>query len=148
MDKKYLREKLLETINKKEVLIEQKDGSKKDFTEMMSLLLHSQTQVHTFHLQTKSFAEHKALQKYYEDIDGLVDGLVESYQGKYSILKGYKQYPIEDYKDSTTTINYFKELCDKVVEMRDCCKDSWIQNQIDEVCELINSTLYKLRFLK
>lgn len=148
MDKKYLREKLLETINKKEVLIEQKDGSKKDFTEMMSLLLHSQTQVHTFHLQTKSFAEHKALQKYYEDIDGLVDGLVESYQGKYSILKGYKQYPIEDYKDSTTTINYFKELCDKVVEMRDCCKDLWIQNQIDEVCELINSTLYKLRFLK
>ena len=25
-----------------------------DFTEMMSLLLHSQTQVHTFHLQTES----------------------------------------------------------------------------------------------
>ena len=31
---------------------------------------------------------------------------------------------------------------------RNCCKDSYIQNQIDTVCELINSTTYKLRFLK
>jgi len=28
------------------------------------------------------------------------------------------------------------------------CQDSYIQNQIDEVVALINSTLYKLRFLK
>jgi hypothetical protein len=27
-------------------------------------------------------------------------------------------------------------------------QDSYIQNQIDEVVALINSTLYKLRFLK
>jgi hypothetical protein len=39
-------------------------------------------------------------------------------------------------------------LCGKVEKLRNCCKDSYIQNQIDTVCELINSTLYKLRFLK
>lgn len=148
MDKEIIKQKLFEAVKEKGLITEQSNGGKKEFTEMMSLLLHSQTQVHTFHLQTKSYAEHKALQKYYEDIDGITDGLVESYQGKYSILKGYKQYPIEDYKDTTTTINYFKDLCDKVTELRDCCKDSWIQNQIDNVCELINSTLYKMRFLK
>jgi hypothetical protein len=127
---------------------EQKESGKKDFTEMVSHLLHSQTQVHAFHLQTKSYAEHKALQKYYEDVDDLIDALVESYQGKYSILKGYKNYPIEDYKDTTTTINYLKDLCEKVEELRGCCKESYIQRQIDLVCELINSTLYKMRFLK
>jgi hypothetical protein len=127
---------------------EQKESGKKDFTEMVSHLLHSQTQVHAFHLQTKSYAEHKALQKYYEDVDDLIDALVESYQGKYSILKGYKNYPIEDYKDTTTTINYLKDLCEKVEELRGCCKESYIQSQIDLVCELINSTLYKMRFLK
>ena len=148
MNNEVLKQKLFEVVKKKGLIVEQANGGKKDFTEMMSLLLHSQTQVHTFHLQCKSYAEHKALQKYYEGIDGLVDTLVESYQGKYSILKGYKQYPIDDYKDTTTTVNYFKELCDKVMELRDCCKDSWIQNQIDNVCELINSTLYKLRYLK
>jgi UDP-glucuronate decarboxylase len=81
-------------------------------------------------------------------VDDLIDALVESYQGKYSILKGYKNYPIEDYKDTTTTINYLKDLCEKVEELRGCCKESYIQSQIDLVCELINSTLYKMRFLK
>lgn len=119
-----------------------------DFTEMMSLLLHSQTQVHTFHLQTESYAEHKALQKYYEGIDGLVDGLVESFQGKYGILKGYKSMDMNDWKSTESTTDYLNKLCERVIELRDCCKDSYIQNQIDNVCELINSTTYKLRFLK
>ncbi len=148
MDKELLKEKLFEAVKQKGLIVEQNNGGKKDFTEMMSLLLHSRTQAHTLHLQTKSYAEHIALNGYYDGIGGLIDGLIESYQGKYTILKGYKQYPIDDYKDSTSTINYLKDLCEKVTELRDCCKDSYIQNQIDNVCELINSTLYKLRFLK
>ena len=131
-----------------QVITEEKNKGEKKLVEMVSLLFHSITQAHTLHLQTKSFAEHSALNGYYDEIGGLVDGIVESYQGKYSIIKGYKKYDIEDYKDSTTTINYFKDLCGKVCDLRDCCKDSYIQNQIDTVCELINSTLYKLRFLK
>jgi hypothetical protein len=141
------KNRLFDEVKRRGIIVEQKVSSK-DFVEMVSLLLHSQTQVHTFHLQTKSYSEHKALQGYYEGIDSLVDGIIESYQGKYNILKGYKKYDIEDYKDTTITINYFKDLCGKVEELRDCCKDSYIQNQIDTVCELINSTLYKLRFLK
>ena len=141
-----LKDRLFEEV-KRRGLIVQKTGSK-DFTEMISLLLHSRTQIHTFHLQTKSYAEHMALNGYYDGIGDIVDGLVESYQGKYSILKGYQNYKLEDYKDTTNTINYLKDLCGKVEELRDCCKDSYIQNQIDTVCELINSTLYKLRFLK
>lgn len=141
--KKYL----LQEITKENIILEQKTKTN-DFVEMMSLLLHSRTQVHTLHLQTKSYAEHKALNDYYDGIVGLVDGLIESYQGKYSILKGYKTYDIENYKDASSTINYFKDLYQKVEELRDCCKETYIQNQIDEVCELINSTLYKLRFLK
>ena len=146
MDKNF-KNKLFEEVKKRGLIVEQKTGSK-DFTEMISLMLHSRTQVHTFHLQTKSYAEHIALNGYYDGIVDLVDGLVESYQGKYSILKGYQNYKLEDYKDSTATINYLKDLCGKVCDLRDCCKDSYIQNQIDTVCELINSTLYKMRFLK
>jgi len=147
MNEKQLRDKLFEEVKKRGVITEQKTGTK-DFVELMSLLLHSRTQAHTLHLQTKSFAEHMALNGYYDEIGDLVDGMVESYQGKYSILKGYKKYDIEDYKDSTTTINYFKDLYSKVEDLRDCCKDSYIQNEIDSVCKLLNSTLYKLRFLK
>jgi len=144
---KHLKEILFEEVTKRGLLSEQKTGTK-DFVEMVSLLFHSRTQSHTLHLQTKSFAEHSALNTYYDEIGDIVDGIIESYQGKYSIIKGYKKYDIEDYKDTTTTINYFKELYSKVEDLRDCCKDSYIQNEIDNVCKLLNSTLYKLRFLK
>ena len=119
-----------------------------DFVDMMSALLNSQTQVHVFHLQTESYAEHKALQNYYEGIDGIVDGLIESFQGKYQILKNYRGGDIQDWKSTDETTKYLKNLCAMVEEKRNCCKDSYIQNQIDTVCELINSTTYKLRFLK
>jgi hypothetical protein len=141
------KDRLFEEVTKRGLLIEQKTNTK-DFIEMVSLLFHSRTQAHTLHLQTKSFAEHSALGGYYDEIGDIVDGLIESYQGKYSIIKGYKKYDIEDYKDTTTTVNYFKDLYSKVEDLRDCCKDSYIQNEIDNVCKLLNSTLYKLRFLK
>ena len=127
---------------------DEKETNNGDFAEMMSILLHSQTQSHTLHLQTESYSEHKALQNYYEGIDGIVDGLVESFQGKYGIIKGYKSMDLQEWKSTEDTVKYMKGLCDKVTELRDCCEDSYIQNQIDTVCELINSTIYKLRFLK
>jgi hypothetical protein len=120
----------------------------KDFSNMVSVLLHSQTQVHVFHLQTKSYSEHKALQNYYEGIDGLVDGVIESYQGKYDIVKGYETMDIENYSGSDQLISYFKELDKTVEEKRKSVKESYLQNQIDTIQELIFSTLYKLRFLK
>jgi hypothetical protein len=140
LTKKQLINRQFNVINEQKV--------NKDFTEMVSLILHSRTQAHTLHLQTKSFAEHKALNDYYDGIGDLFDGLVESYQGKYGIIEGYKSYDIESYKSTEGTVKLLNELCGKIEDLRDCCKDSYIQNQIDTVCELINSTIYKLRFLK
>lgn len=117
------------------------------FTKLISFLFHSRTQAHIFHLQTTSFAEHKALNDYYDNIIDLVDGLVESYQGKYGILKGYSNYSVLEYKDKAQVINYFESLVDKVSKLRTSIKDSYIQNQIDNVIELLESTLYKLKFL-
>jgi len=138
---------LLETeFNIGNVISEQKTS--KDFSEMISLMLHSRTQAHTLHLQTKSYPEHMALNGYYDGIGDLIDGLVESYQGKYGIIESYKSYDLVSYKSTESTIKYLQDLCKKIEGLRDCCKDSYIQNQIDTVCELINSTLYKLKFLK
>jgi hypothetical protein len=119
-----------------------------DLVDMIATLLHSQTQVHIFHLQTKTYSEHKALQNYYEGIDGLVDSIVESYQGKYEIITGYKTIKTVDYKSTEQVISYFKELDENIEKNRTSVKESYIQNQIDTVQELIYSTLYKLRFLK
>jgi hypothetical protein len=118
-----------------------------DFCEMVCQMLHSQTQVHIFHLGTKSYSEHKALQGYYEGIDDLVDGIVESYQGKYGLLTNYKSYKNQSYKNKNQVLKYFTSLVNMIDEKRDCCDDSYIQNQIDTVQELIYSTMYKLKFL-
>lgn len=118
------------------------------FKDMVSILLHSKTQTHIFHLQTKSYAEHIALQGYYEGIDALVDGLIESYQGKYDIITQYNSVKNEDYKSNEQVIKYFKALDTMIEKNRKSVKESFIQNQIDTVQELINSTVYKLKFLK
>lgn len=118
-----------------------------DFCEMVCQLLHSQTQVHIFHLGTKSYSEHKALQGYYEGVDALTDGLVESYQGKYGLLNNYKSYKTQSYKNKNQVLKYFTGLLNTIEEKRDCCDDSYIQNQIDTVQELMYSTMYKLKFL-
>ena len=150
-------EKLIQIKKKNMFLREQEEDSdvkventKTDsgFKDMVSILLHSQTQVHIFHLQTKSYSEHKALQKYYEGIDALVDGIIESYQGKYDVVTGYNSIKTEDYKSPEQVIKYFKALDSMVEKNRKSVKESYIQNQIDTVQELIFSTLYKLRFLK
>lgn len=148
---------ILLEVKKKNLMREQKEDNETEvkeiktgsgFKDMVSILLHSQTQVHIFHLQTKSYAEHKALQKYYEGIDALVDGLIESYQGKYDVITQYNSVKNEDYKSNEQVIKYFKALDTMIEKNRKEVKESFIQNQIDTVQELINSTVYKLRFLK
>jgi len=124
------------------------DESNDDFCEMVCNILHSRNQAHVFHLQTQSFAEHKALNDYYDGVVALFDGIVESYQGKYGIIKNFKTFKIEQYRNGKKTISYFERLLDIIEENRDSVDDSYLQNQIDTVQELINSTIYKLRFLK
>jgi hypothetical protein len=119
-----------------------------EFLKLVSYLFHSSTQVHVFHLQTNSYAEHKALNKYYDEIVDLTDGLIESFQGKYDILRDYENYALDNYKDNTQVITYFKALLKTVETLRmSVANDSYLQNQIDSIVELITSTLYKLRFL-
>lgn len=125
----------------------EENESNDGFCEMVCRMLHSQTQVHIFHLGTKSYAEHKALQGYYEGIDELVDGIVESYQGKYGLLSSYKSYKNQTYKNKKQVLKYFVELLNVIEENRDSVDDSYLQNQIDTVQELIYSTMYKLKFL-
>jgi hypothetical protein len=116
------------------------------YATFIGTLMQSRNQVHIYHLQTDSYAAHKALQGYYEDIVDLIDGLVESYQGRYGILRGYKM--AGTIKEDGNAPMYFEGLCKFVETIRtQLPQDSYIQNQIDEVVDLIESTKYKLKFL-
>ena len=141
------KQEILETITKKAIM-EQKKKGVPSYTELMSKLLHSDKQAQVFHRQTGSFAEHEALGGYYDSISDLIDDLIETYQGKHGILKGYTTYDLVDYSSNSQVVKYFTELEKDVEEMYPTLKDTYIQNQLDEVKQLINKTLYKLKFLK
>jgi hypothetical protein len=116
------------------------------YATFIGTLMQSRNQVHIYHLQTDSFAAHLALQGYYEGIIPLIDALVESYQGRYGILHGYKM--ASTIKEDNNFLMYFDGLCKFVETIRtQLPQDSYIQNQIDEVVALIESTKYKLKFL-
>jgi hypothetical protein len=117
--------------------------------QFVSTLLASRTQAHIYHLQTPSFAAHKALNEFYDEIVGFTDSFVEGYQGKYGIITGYSNVALQEYESCEAIINYFTILDIYISKTRELvCQDSYLQNIIDEIVMLINSTIYKLKYLK
>lgn len=154
--KEFTKKQILGLVKEQEEDEQQPEKKEKkvgnsDFSEMISKLNTSSIQVHIYHWQTKgngSFAQHLAFGDYYDKIPDLLDGLVESYQGKYGVITNFTCDGVEQYKGKEDSIRYFQELVKMVESKRDSVKDSWIQNQIDNVVELIFSTIYKLKNLE
>lgn len=118
-----------------------------DFAKLISYLFHSRTQAHIFHLQTQSFAEHMALNAYYDGVVPLIDGIVEAYQGKYGIVKGYSNFNLMEYSNVQQVIAYLDALCKAIYVVYDSIEDTYIQNLLDGITELVKSTIYKLQNL-
>jgi DNA-binding ferritin-like protein len=111
----------------------------------LATLLHSATNTHFFHWSTDSYAKHQALGTYYDEIVDLVDTLAESYMGKYGKLTSFPSV----YHQPSEPIKYLESLQKFVAEARmDLPQDTELQNIIDEIADLINTTTYKLKFLK
>lgn len=116
----------------------------------LGTLMQSRNQAHIYHLQVQgigSLAAHKALKKYYEEIVDLVDGLAEAIQGRYGIITGYKM--ADTIREDNNARMYFDGLCKFVETIRkQLPQDSYIQNEVDTIVKLIESTKYKLKFLQ
>lgn len=115
-----------------------------EVAEFVATLLHSSTVTHFMHWSTDKYAKHKILNKYYEKIIDLVDSYAEAYMGRYEQLK---KFPNEFHTEKEP-IKYLTNLKEFVQEARkELPQDTELQNLIDEIADLINSTLYKLRYL-
>jgi len=125
--------------------IEQKADPVMDFT---MCLLNSVTTGHILHLQSRSYSQHMALGAYYDGIGDLVDAFVEAFQGKYGLLT---KYPTSaGLMPNVEPTDYLTYLSDEVATLRRADgfpQDSELQNEVDDIANLINSTLYKLRYL-
>lgn len=114
----------------------------------VSTLLHSATLTHLMHFKTTSYSQHVALNTYYDEIPELVDSLVESIQGAYEAI--IEPYPsMFGNGNGDDPLAYMVSLRNYVRDYRkEMPQDSEIQNEIDNIANLINHTVYKLKFLK
>lgn len=111
----------------------------------VATLLHSGTNAHFQHWATHSFSAHSALGDYYEEIVELVDQFAEAYMGKYEQLEDFP----EEFVLEKDPVKYLEKIQKFVEESRKLLpQDTELQNLVDEIADLINSTLYKLRFLR
>ena len=80
---------------------------------------------------------------------GLIDDLIETYQGQYGIIEEYDVIDTKDTK-SKDTIEYFNELARFVKEERKCInlEDTHLHSVIDDIVVLVYKTLYKLKYTK
>ncbi len=122
------------------------------FEKLISTLMASRDQAHIFHWQTTgdgSFAAHLALNAYYDAIPDMVDSLVEAYQGKHGIIKGYEPAERFDEYSKDGAVNYFKALISFVerIYTKFPKEDTNIINQLDAFKDLIYTTIYKLENL-
>jgi DNA-binding ferritin-like protein len=115
-------------------------------SKFIGRLFEARDVAHLEHLRVKgpgAYAAHKALNKFYDSLLDLVDGFVESYQGKYGIvnieIKSVK--PLE-------FMEYIQELAKYIEASREMFKEDYLKNQVDELASLTYSTIYKLKFLK
>jgi hypothetical protein len=115
-----------------------------DFVGMLFL---ARDVTHSAHLNTRSYAKHKALGKFYEEIIDLADKFAEAYQGKYGLIGPIS---LMSAKKTNNVVEFLEGQVDDLMEMRykvvdkDCTP---IQNIIDEIFGLYYTTLYKLKFL-
>lgn len=114
--------------------------------ELVARCFQARTEAHIAHLATRSYAAHKALDEFYHEIVEVADTFAEAVQGRSGLLTIPRTtWKLGDTEKPLTIISGLRTWID---DKRDgCCDESELQNLIDEIVQLCDSTSYKLRFL-
>ena len=116
-------------------------------SDFIGLMFLARDATHSVHLNTRSYAKHKALQEFYEGVVDLADGLAEAYQGRHGLIGPIS---LHSAKKSSNVVEFLQEQLAEIEKARYEVidqSDTPLQNLVDGIVELYLSTLYKLRFL-
>ena len=116
----------------------------KNVALFVGTMLHSATITHLQHLSTASYAQHKALQKYYESIPDSVDAYAEAYQGRYGLITGY-DVEFHKHRDPKAYVRGLLNFLDEIKPTLP--RDTDLVNLFDAVVNDVTSLKYKLENL-
>ena len=111
--------------------------------QLIEKLFRARNAAHIEHWKTGSYAQHKALGNYYEDVIGLLDEFVEAYQGTFGLVsdvKGQEPDVAQLIHDDIIWLNENRGKLAKGVPA--------LENILDEITALHMKTLYKLENLR
>jgi hypothetical protein len=115
--------------------------------EFAMCLLNGVTAGHIHHLGTDSYSQHMALGDFYVELDKRADKFIEAYQGKKSkIIFAEKALFLGE--NGLELVEYICDQIESYRKMPGFPQESELQNIVDELLDLTDSTKYKLRFLK
>jgi hypothetical protein len=115
--------------------------------EFVGLFFLARDVTHSVHLNTRSYAKHKALQEFYEGIIDLADGFAEAYQGRHGLIGPIS---LQGSKKTSNVVEFLQDQLEAIESMRyEVCPktDTPLQNLIDEIVGQYLKAIYKLRFL-
>jgi len=107
------------------------------------------TSMHKLHLKITgagSYAVHKALNEFYDEMPDKVDAFVEQYQGAREKLLDIPESSIMC-NSVQEALAHMRMLYERTTALQAMMPFSEVTNQLDEVKSLISSTKYKLMFL-
>lgn len=109
-----------------------------------ALLFKARTDAHLTHLRQKdkTLATHGALEMFYDGVLDLIDTYVETSMG---VDDTFILEEVEESEIITNPLQYFKDLYNTIQTERVSIKESFLQNQIDEMSQLVAHTLYRLK---
>lgn len=114
--------------------------------ELIGRTFHARDLAHRHHWKTGSYAAHMALGDFYESIHGLVDEVVETYQGLFGLVADVD--PVTGEVDDMVV--YLRDEAEWIESNRELISggSNAIGNLIDSVTGLYLKTVYKLENLK
>lgn len=117
----------------------------------VSEIMNAATSFHKLHLKVKgdgSYAAHKALNELYDALPGHADTLAEGYQGAAEKLLSYTETTPRVLDTVSDAVSYLRDMHAMVTKLQGMLPYSEIVNNLDLVKDSVNSTKYKLLFLK
>ena len=114
---------------------------------LIALLFLGREIAHREHLRTKSYAQHVALNTFYDEIIGIADSIAEAFQGRHGIIANIPMLTNDTQGAIDVVLEKQLAAIEKLRYTAVPKEETAIQNLIDGAVELYLSTLYKLRNL-
>jgi hypothetical protein len=114
-------------------------------------LMNARNSFHKLHLKVTgegSYAAHVAIGDFYDGLPGHADTLVEGYQGVTEKILACKDVTPRTLDTVADGVAYLRDIYAMITKVQGMLPYSEIVNNLDLVKDSINSTKYKLLFLK